>query len=113
MVIAAVMVAGCADTRDLSELNYSERVAMVNEKSEICRENGLSPGSRQMEECIVVELQAENAKRSRSREAGAALAAGMQQAGQNMQAASRSQLNCTTRAPMPGTWRTTYNTTCY
>ncbi len=82
-LIPLLAIAGC-QTKQLDELNYSERKALAQELVKRCQDQGVKPGTPEMTVCTKAEVQAEYAKRQKEeawrRGFAASMANGMQNA---------------------------------
>lgn len=92
-LLALVGLAGC--TKTVQEMSYSERKALAGEIVQRCIKQGVDPRSKEMDACTYAEAQREVTTRNmnyvRERQAAAAMAQGLQNAGNQMQANARNQ----------------------
>jgi len=100
LFVALIAVAGC-ETKQIAELNYSERKALADQLVQRCIEQGVPVTSPQFQLCTSAEAQAENAKRQRNliqaQRAQASLSRGFQNASNsyNQAAAGSAAMNRT------------------
>ncbi len=62
MVIALAALASC-QSKEVTEMSYSEVKALVAEKAQECVAQGVKPGTQEMQLCLRQEVNAEQARR--------------------------------------------------
>lgn len=102
LLISTILCAGC--TKSVSEMSYTEFREYVGQLAERCRQQGAPEA--EMELCIRQEATADQARRQKQREIGAAIAAGAQEYNRSMQASR--PINCTSTG-----YGNTVRTRCY
>ena len=65
---ATVALAGC-QTQRLEEMNYAQQKQLANEIAKRCLAQGVRPNTVEAQNCFIVEVNAEQAKRARNRQA--------------------------------------------
>lgn len=103
LLAAALAIAGCTKTVD--EMSYSEVKEYAAKMHERCVKQGVKPGP-EMQTCINQEARADQARRARQRQIGAAIADAGDNYSRSVQA--NRPINCTSTGGY-GTVRTT----CY
>lgn len=91
LFVGVVALAGCS-TKSMNEMNYSELKAYAVEMQARCQKQGVK-GEQEMKLCINQEAMADQGRRQRQKQFGAALAGASQAYGQSMQA--NRPVNCT------------------
>lgn len=97
ILVGFVVLAGC-QTRQISEMSYSETKALAGEIVQRCIDQGVKPNSQEMRLCTQQEVYRENSMRVNNRamvrRGAAAIGAGLQNASQGYyRAASRPSYN--------------------
>lgn len=103
LLVAALVLAGCTKTVD--EMSYSEVKEYAATLHERCVAQGVKPGP-EMQLCINQEARADQARRTRQRQIGAAIAEASESYGRSMQA--NRPVNCTSTG-----YGNQVRTTCY
>lgn len=108
--VISLLVAGC-QTKPIEAMNYSERNELAKVLAKRCLDQGVRAGTKQMENCLIAEVQAEQYKRYENRRQMQAMGDAMQNAGNQMQAnaAMNRPVNCTSTKGYGNVVRTT----CY
>lgn len=104
MLLAAMaaLVAGC--TTSIDEMSYSQRQKYVASMVEKCQKEGVPDA--EMNACVQQEVSADQSRRMKQKQVGAAIAGASQAYGQSMQA--NRTVNCTSTG-----YGNTVRTTCY
>lgn len=113
--IAAALLAGC-QTKQIGEMSYADRQKLAGEIAARCQAAGAMHPSPQFDQCVEVEIQAEDARRQRAAADMAAFRERLSRAGASMQATGAGMMNS---ARQPATCRTVqgpdgaWTTACY
>lgn len=92
MVLGVVVLAGCS-TKSTSEMSYTELKSYAAEMHSRCKKQGV-PDGQEMQLCMNQEANADQARRQRQKQVGAALAGASQSYGQSLQrSATIAQMN--------------------
>lgn len=66
VLTASLVVLSACQTKTVEELSYSERKDLAQQIAQRCYAQGVKPGSAEYEQCSVVEVQSEAARRQRA-----------------------------------------------
>lgn len=109
----AALLAGC--TQSIDEMSYSQLQAYAGQMVEKCQKQGVP--TNQLQTCAEQEMRADQARRMKQRQFGAALAGASQAYGQNMQRNAAINRSVTCTSTPNSTWVggpvSSVRTTCY
>lgn len=107
--LAVVVVSGC-QTKQISEMSYSEIKETAAQIEKRCTDQGFPRGSKEFDPCIRQEVEREDAMRRSARARGQQFAAGLAQASQNYNQSIQAnrQFNCRSTS-----FGNTVSTSCY
>jgi hypothetical protein len=108
MVVSAIALAGC-ETKLPSEMSHTETKQLAQQIYQRCLDQGVAPGSAEMDVCTKHETYREIDQRLNNRATAREIGGGLQQAADNYnRARQRRPVTCTSTAVGP-----TVRTTCF
>lgn len=115
LLVGLVVLAGCS-TKSMNEMNYSELKAYAVEMQTRCEKQGVK-GDQEMKACINQEAMADQSRRQRQKQFGAALAGASQAYGNSMQRSAAVNRPVTCNSTGNSSWVggpiNSVRTTCY